>query len=216
MTRFSSCLFLFISGLSGVVHAQYTHSFKLEYGEVTKTDYRVQQGQQVLVEYERAWTTVEDEDTIVFRETYKYPKFWRLNRYLLSDGDPKLSGWQQNFDEDGRLFLEQLCQGSKKCTVSRRYTYYPGDQLMTVANYYKEALHGSHLVYYNNGQLRQHIWYENGRMQEVLAYYDDSGNPLDPGELCDGNGDVNVYSMNGSLYKIKTYRKGKARKLKEL
>ena len=45
---------------------------------------------------------------------------------------------------------------------------------MTVANYYKEALHGSHLVYYNNGQLRQHIWYENGRMQEVLAYYDEA------------------------------------------
>ena len=48
-------------------------------------------------------------------------------------------------------------------------------------------------------------------MQEVLAYYDDNGNPLDAGELCDGNGDVNVYSMNGSLYKDQDLQEGKAR-----
>ena len=60
MIRFSSCLFLFISGLSGV-HAQYTHSFKLEYGEVTKTDYRNAARTEVLWSMKGRGLQVEDE-----------------------------------------------------------------------------------------------------------------------------------------------------------
>ena len=46
-------------------------------------------------------------------------------------------------------------------------------------------------------------------MTDIMAYYDASGNPLDPGTLCDGDGYANVYSLNGLLIERKYFSRGR-------
>jgi antitoxin component YwqK of YwqJK toxin-antitoxin module len=209
-------LFISFSFLQLSVYAQEPHSFKLEDAVVVSEKWKNDKGQKILTDYVREQSTIEGSDTVIYREKYTVGKQWRLTRYILTDGKPELSGWQQDFDAEGMLTLEQLCEGKRRCQVSRRFSYYPGKQLMSVANYYEDALDGHHYVFYNNGQLRQHIFFDKGRMQEVMAYYAEDGTPLDTGTLCDGNGYVNIFAMNGSLFKIKHYKNGKVTKVKKL
>jgi antitoxin component YwqK of YwqJK toxin-antitoxin module len=206
----------FILLLRGVSIAQPIHAFKLADGVLIDESYRKIQGTSVLAAYTVELKTLEDGDSIIYLEKYAYTKEWKLLRYKLENGKPKLEGWQQDFNNEGQLVLQQLCDGTWKCAQSRKYTYYPGKQLLSVGDYFNDRLHGHHYLYYSNGSLRQHIWFQEGRMQEVLAYYDESGQPLDAGTLCDGEGEVPVYSMDGTHYKTKIYRKGKVRKVKEV
>ncbi len=74
-------------------------------------------------------------------------------------------------------------------------------------------LMGFHLYYYSTGQLRQHIEFKNKRLWNVLAYYTQDGKELDAGNFCDGEGQVNIYSMNGRLIQIKDFSKGKIHKV---
>ncbi len=53
--------------------------------------------------------------------------------------------------------------------------------------------------------------YRRAKLWNVLAYYDQNGNPLDAGTFCEGDGIVNVYSSTGKIIKIKIYRKGKVK-----
>lgn len=199
-----------------IVQAQSDHAFKLADGTLSDATYQKIQGESVLTEYTVELRTVENGDSVIYLERYKYNAEWKLLRYRLENGKPKLLGWQQDFNEEGQLVLQQLCDGTWKCAQSRKYTYYPGNQLLSVGDYFNDRLHGHHYLYYNNGNLRQHIWFHEGRMMEVLAYYDESGQPLDAGTLCDGEGEVPVYSMDGAHYKTKIYRKGKLRKVKKV
>ena len=73
-------------------------------------------------------------------------------------------------------------------------------------------LTGRSYFYHNNNQLKHVLEYENGRLWNVLAYFDQSGNVLDAGDFCDGEGTLNVYSSTGVLIKTKLYKKGKEKR----
>jgi len=189
--------------------SQTKHEFKLPYGTVIEEEMVVENGGNVYRQYERKQIQVNGIDTFIHIERFRINKMWMLNTYILDNGKPLLSGWQQRFSNNGVLMEEQYCEQSKKCPETKTYVYYPSGQLMSVTNFKKDKRHGPHFLYYPNGQMRQVIWFEAGRMMEVAAYYNEQGVPLDQGSLCDGDGYANVFSLNGELIKVKVYKKGK-------
>jgi hypothetical protein len=191
------------------IRSQNEHQFKLTEGKTLFEETATLDGNVVWKAYERTFQEVEDGDTLVHVERYRVNRYWRLNHYILENGRPRLFGWQQEFDTDGNLSMEHLCAKRKRCPDTRSFVYYPSGQLMSVTGFRNDKRHGSHILFYPNGQLRQHIVFSLGKMQEVLAYYDEEGHPLDQGSLCEGEGHVNVYAMNGQLIKRKFFRKGK-------
>lgn len=209
MSCFKAFLFLALAIPFFSALGQQDHLFKLEQGNTLHEETATLDGRVVWKSYERTFQEVSDSDTLVHVERYRVNRYWRLNHYILEKGQPKLIGWQQEFDANGNLSMEHLCARKKRCQETRSFVYYPSGQLMSVTGFRKDKRHGSHILFYPNGQLRQHILFSFGQMQEVLAYYDEEGHPLDQGTLCDGEGHVHVYALNGQLIKRKFFKRGK-------
>lgn len=191
------------------VKAQENQTFQLPEGAMRSEQSQLIGGAPVWKQYEREWRTMEGSDSIVYLETYLKGRYWRLNRYTIIEGKPRLTGWQKEFDQNGLLEEQLLCEGSRRCNTSVRFYYYPGGQLMSLSEYEKNKRHGAYYMFYSDGQLRQYILFEYDKMLEIMAYYDAQGNPLDPGTLCDGDGYANVYSLNGMLIERKHFIRGR-------
>lgn len=190
-----------------------THHFKLSGGDLNVFNFYMSGGDTVYERYELSQLNMEDGDSILFVEIYNSRKEWFVYRYLLKNGQPNLSGWQQEYSLDGYLTIERYCEfGSRHCNVMKKYSYYPGEQLNTVASYLKTELHGYTYFYYSNGQLRQTVEYNHGKLWNVLVYFDQDGSVLDAGNFKDGNGTLNVYSMNGKIIQQKVFVNGKLKK----
>ena len=210
MLHFASAAIISIMMLTVCpARAQENHTFQLPEGNMISQQLQLMGGAPVWKQYEREWRTMEGTDSIIYRETYLLGRYWRLNRYAMLSGKPRLMGWQKEFREDGLLEEQLLCEGSRRCNNSVRYYYYPGRQLMSLSEYEKNKRHGAHYMFYSDGQLRQYIIFEYDKMTDIMAYYDASGNPLDPGTLCDGDGYANVYSLNGLLIERKYFSRGR-------
>ena len=205
-------LIFFVGTLSAQTDPAYRH-YKLP-GSFTKFDFEVWNGDTIVHAYQREMKTVENGDSVLYVEFYDAGKKWYLNRYRIAGGKTSLNGWQKEFDERGIIREEKLCPGGKKkCNYTRQYAYYPGGELMSVGYFYKTDPDNYHYYFYSNGQLRELVEFDKGKFMNVLAYYDEDGNPLDPGNFCDGEGSVNIYSMNGKLIQIKVFHKGKIKKI---
>lgn len=209
-------MFVLVLVLSANLHAQNNsvmHNFKLPGDNFLHIKYKLIAGESIPDKYELLYVVMEEDDTIQYLEKYITKKTWSVTRYVVLNGKKKLSGWQRFFDRNGLLDYEQFCEtGKTNCKQIVRYGWYPGGQLLATGNYYKSKPHGSYYYYYSNGQLRQHALYEKGKFMEVLAYYDQDGNPLYAGTLCDGEGIANVYSVSGKLIQIKSFVHGEVKK----
>lgn len=186
---------------------------KLPGDNFLQAEYRFVNGEKLPDNYKKVFMAFEGGDSVRYLEKYSYNKQWSVTRYLSVEDENILSGWQRFYNMDGTLDYEIYCDGGKRhCKTMLRYAWYPGGQLLAVGTYYKNTPEGSFYFYYANGQMRQHAYYAKGRFMEVLAYYDQDGNIMDAGTLCDGEGTANVYSLEGVLIQIKSFSKGKIRK----
>ncbi|MBC8047856.1 MAG: hypothetical protein H7Y00_13745 [Fimbriimonadaceae bacterium] len=190
------------------------HTFKLSGDDFQLLKYKTENGAQVVDRYEKRSAVKEGNDSLVYVEIYSEGKHWNVYRYGLSNNKPELTGWQKEYDANGMLYSEKFCEeGKRKCKLYRSYNYYPGGQLMSDVGYYGNKREGYHFYYYANGQMRQCLEFKNNRLENVVAYYDQDGNALDVGSFCDGEGTVNIYSMNGKIIQYKTFHRGKVKKV---
>lgn len=207
-------LFSFITSFSFSQTESYNHDFKLSEGKILGIKHKYINGVKFPISYEKQLKKKEGQDSVVYMEFYKMNKHWDVYRYVMRDKKPQLSGWQKEFNEKGELIAERYClEGDRRCKLYRTFSYYPDGTLMSDAAYYGNKREGNHYYYYTNGQLRESLEFQKNKLQNVLAYYDQDGNPLDVGTFCDGNGLVNIYSMNGIIIQIKSFSKGKVKRV---
>ncbi|MFN0274571.1 MAG: toxin-antitoxin system YwqK family antitoxin, partial [Chitinophagales bacterium] len=203
-------IFIFLFPVCHLFAQTPQHVFKLPGDDFEKLKYKTENGQQVVDKYEKRLTVQVGNDSVIYVEFFSEGKHWNVYRYLMVENKPDLSGWQKEYNAQGQLHAEKFCEtGRRKCKRYRSYTYYPGGQLMSDVSYYGDKAQGLHFYFYANGQLRQCMEFDNNRLMNVLAYYDAVGNPLDTGDFCDGEGLVNIYSMNGKLIQQKVFHNGK-------
>ena len=183
---------------------------KLESDNIYDHEYTVLNGVTIYKKYTKTLQVIEQNDTIIYVETFDAKHFWHLDRYRLINGKNIKSGLQQEFDLGGYKTSDKFCSAETgKCNIVNTYSYYPNGNIIAIVRTVKNKKEGNSLFYHNNGQLKNNIEFKNNRLWNVLAYYDQHGNILDPGSFCDGNGRLNVYSVTGKLIKIKTYKNGK-------
>lgn len=189
------------------------HAFKLPAGNLRVIDFYISGGDTVYQKYEKSLLQIEGPDSILAVEFYNSRKNWYLYRYKIINGKPNLDGWQKEFDLEGVLQNERYCNlGERECSITNKYSYYPGGQLSSKAGYKKNMLEGYTYFYYSNGQLRQQIEYKEGKLWNILSSFDQDGNPMETGDFKDGSGTVNVYSMNGKLIQQKVMVNGKVKR----
>lgn len=206
--------FLFSSNI--LLHAQILEpgqvQCKLVQGKLEASDFYTENGDTIYKKYTRRFACREGKDSVLYVEHFDVNKNWYINRYVVNDTGAFPDGWQQQFDIKGSLIFEQFYSSRKKDPGRiRKYSYYPSGQMMTMLNYKKNKLNGSAYFFHNNGMLKQHLEYRDGRLYNIVAYYDQDGRILDAGTFCNGEGIVNVYSANGKLIKMHTYTNGKAK-----
>jgi hypothetical protein len=188
---------------------------KLNAGEISNLEFSVYNGDTVYKKYTKKLQVIEQNDTIVYVEIFDVNRYWYLERYLLKNGKRIKSGWQQEFNIGGFNTFDRFCsEETGNCNKVNSYTYYPNGNIIAIVKTVKNKKEGLSSFYHNNGQLKNTIEFKNDKLWNVVAYFDQNGNILDPGNFCDGNGQVNVYSVTGKLIKIKTYKNGRERLFK--
>lgn len=111
-------------------------------------------------------------------------------------------------------------------------TYYLDGEIFGTGSYKNNLINGTHTFFYRDGTIMQKIKYDMGKKNGVEQFYHKNGqlwaeqifkNDLllnvkcnytkngklrDKGTMKDGNGTVKLYTEEGKLYKIITYKKG--------
>jgi hypothetical protein len=72
-----------------------------------------------------------------------------------------------------------------------------------------KRINGLFTYRYNNGRVWSERLYKDGILLEILSNYDPLGRLQDKGSLRNGNGEVKIYSENGSLLLIEVYKNGR-------
>lgn len=190
---------------------------KLPGEEYRKLRFRLEVGDTLWQAYEKYRVTRENGESIYYLEVFRRDKLWKLFRYRIENGQTVIAGMQREFDYRGRIKAELECEdGQKICRDWRGYTWFPNDSLMKTGRFVDSKPVGEHYAFYDNGQLRSKILWEEGRLVDVLALYDQQGNSLAIGSIQNGNGIVNVYSMTGKLIEVQTFNKGKRKKRRKI
>ncbi len=185
---------------------------KLNSNEISNQSFTILNNDTIYKKYTKKLQVIEQNDTIVYVEIFDANRFWYVERYLLKNGKIIKSGWQQEFDLGGYKTFDRFCsEETGNCNKVNSYTYYPNGNIIAIVRTIKNKKEGFSSFYHNNGQLKNTIEFKNDKLWNVVAYYDQNGNILNPGNFCDGTGEVNVYSVTGKLIKIKTYKNGRAR-----
>lgn len=212
MLKFYFFIALFVTAF--IVQCQSTalgspHS-KLNSSEISNAEFTIHYSDTTYKKYTKKLQLIEQNDTIVYIEIFDVNKFWYLERYILKNGKRIKSGWQQEFDIGGNKTFERYCSAEAgNCNKVNTYTYYPNGNIIAIVKTIKNKKEGLSSFYHNNGQLKNTIEFKNDKLWNIVAYYDQNGNILDPGNFCDGNGFVNVYSVTGKLIKVKRYKNGR-------
>ena len=63
-------------------------------------------------------------------------------------------------------------------------------------------------AYHKNGRLACKVEYYDGKLINIISYFDIKGNALEKGSIKNGNGTVKEYDENGKLIKETTFSKG--------
>lgn len=107
---------------------------------------------------------------------------------------------------DGRLkmtktYVNDTAQGP--CLA-----YYPDGKLQEEFSFDHGKEHGTYRYYHPNGALWVERMYAHGRLWNISGTYDPQGNRREVGTLKDGNGTVNFYENDGTIYSVVTYKDG--------
>ena len=87
-------------------------------------------------------------------------------------------------------------------------TYHENGNRHCVCQYLEDKREGFQAIYWENGQLNRQEEYRNGLLWNILSRFDSNGKPIDIGTFKDGNGFINSYDKDWSVYEILYYEKG--------
>lgn len=209
------CFLFFFNALYSQVNSSLPVKSKLISGEYINRDFNVVNGDTLYKKFRKEFRVFENSDTILFIELFDINRFWYLERYKIINGKSLKSGWQKEFDLGGNLLFEKYCSAeTRDCNKVNAYTYYPNGNIIAIVKTVKNKRESNSLFFHNNGMLKNSIEYKDGKLWNILAYYDQYGNVLDQGNFCDGTGTVNVYAVNGRLINIKEYKNGRQKILR--
>ena len=88
----------------------------------------------------------------------------------------KANGIWRTYYESGYLFATANYQYGMLNGTAYFYRNAPGQKLMAEATYSADELNGYYIEYYNNGNIKAKIYYENGRRHGDCTYYYENGN----------------------------------------
>lgn len=183
---------------------------KLPMGTLVENEYAFVRGTTLYKKYKRVQVFTSGTDSIMMLESFNIHRNWTVNKYLIKYPDMALFGWQSTYDIHGTLLTESYCDTlTGRCDVRKQYHYYPNGQYLAILQYDKRWLEGQSNFYYNSGTLKYTLEYHNNRIWNILAYYDQQGQALFPGDFSNGSGTMYVYAANGILLKKKIYRNGR-------
>jgi len=87
-----------------------------------------------------------------------------------------------------------------------RKSYYKDGPINVISHLKDGKYEGLMTFYHKNGQLWSERIYKNGIPFTVLSNYDIDGNPIEKGDLKEGNGKLYIYNPDGTLNKIEEYK----------
>lgn len=126
-------------------------------------------------------------------------KFYYENGQLRSEGkfknDKRIDAWK-SYDKNGQL---ESIEKYENENVVELQEYYKNGKLKHITKYHKNGEFAGMSEYYKNGQLKAVAKYHNGRLTDIISYFDNRGNKLNKGTIKNGNGTVNNYDETGKL-----------------
>ncbi|EDP94591.1 hypothetical protein U8527_16845 [Kordia algicida OT-1] len=111
----------------------------------------------------------------------------------------------RDFDENGTL-IKSMIEIDETHTVFKEF--FSNGKLKLVENHRYNKKNGEKITYFDNGQLRQKLIYNKGKLVENVACFDRSGKKINNGDFANGNGLVKFYNADGKLYKEAIYKNG--------
>lgn len=118
----------------------------------------------------------------------------------------KLEGTYQRFTKDSTLLI--TCNYSNDKLHGPYESYSDDGNLIYKGVYVKGEPDGEWINNHKNGKLYQKKKWDNGKLIDVFACYDEKGKKLDKGNFANGNGILNVYDKDGNFTKSLKYKNG--------
>lgn len=87
--------------------------------------------------------------------------------------------------------------------------FYPNGNLMAKYSYLGGVKDGIYEYYYPSGKIWTKKNYEHGKLMDVLVLKSEGGKNLDVGSFYQGNGELNIYNIEGDFIEQATYVNGK-------
>jgi len=174
-------------------------------------------GETAALRYRRHSTCYGPADTLYFLEVYRRNRYWKVYRYRVLNGKTLPDGPQWSFDQRGRATEVLHCEtGQSSCPRWQALAYWPNDSLARMGWFLDGQADSLHLSWYDQGVLRSRLHYRDGRLLEVEGLWNADGQPLETGGFAAGQGDLFLYSLNGTPLEARTYREGRVVKRKKL
>jgi len=167
-------------------------------------------GEAAPLRYRRQHTCYGPTDTLYFLEVYRRNRYWKVYRYRVANGKAVPQGPQWSFDHRGRATEVLHCEtGQSTCRRWQALAYWPNDSLARMGWFLNGKPDSLHLSWYDQGSLRSRLHYRDGRLLQADGLWNAYGQPLETGGFAEGQGELLIYSLNGTPLEVRTYRDGR-------
>jgi len=123
---------------------------------------------------------------------YENGKIATIKNYNLT-GDI-IGDWKQYHKTGGLKSIGKINNNGK--LIGKWKWYYKTGYIKVIGEFDENGNHnGDWMFFYPNNTLRKNLYYKNGKLMEVISYFDIKGNPINKGTLINGNGTVRYYNL---------------------
>lgn len=147
--------------------------------------------------YENGWPKLKGDYS--HGEKQREWKFYNENRNIYKienyNKGVNTSKWEVDINEGVELITRDV--GDK---LNGEWKFYnEKGKCIEKGNYKNDKKDGEWVYYHANGQLKKVQLWNEGKLMEVVSYFDSKGNSLDKGTLKKGNGTVKEYNTEGVI-----------------
>ena len=123
-------------------------------------------------------------------------------------------GVDTGFYRSGEILFTCDYQGSEPFGIYTSYYKSGEKEVQGLINYNEEE--GEWKAFYENGNIKEHWRYFDGKLSEIFACYDQNGDSLNYGDFENGNGHVVSYHNNGESKDLVVYKDGYPHNVKNI
>jgi len=140
-------------------------------------------------------------------------KFYTVNGFINKienyKAGVKTSKWVMNdaYKDEADNRIKNFNNNDKKLTGEWKF-YNENGKCIEIGNYKNDKKDGNWTYYYDNDQIEKVQLWDEGKLMEVISYFDNKGVALDKGTLKKGNGTVKEYNSKGEVTTVE-YANGK-------